>query len=96
MSEIHELKQYFDKAKKHAKNLHGRMSRISFGTTKLSTREQTLFAKRLAFLIKAGVPILESLMILRDQASSPGIARVYERITNDIANGQYLHKSLSV
>ena len=94
MSEIHELKQYFDKAKKHAKNLHGRMSRISFGTTKLSTREQTLFAKRLAFLIKAGVPILESLMILRDQASSPGIARVYERITNDIANGQYLHKSL--
>lgn len=75
---------------KHARAL----SRISFGTTKLSIREQTLFAKRLAFLMKAGVPLLESLTILRDQASSQAIARVYERLIDDTMNGQYLHKSL--
>lgn len=94
MSELNDLKRHWHTTKRHAKNLHGRLSRISFGTTKLSTREQTLFAKRLAFLIKAGVPILESISILREQASSPAIARVYERIAHDIANGQYLHKSL--
>ncbi|MDO8520650.1 MAG: type II secretion system F family protein [bacterium] len=94
MSELNELKQHFEKIKKRARNMHEALSRISFGTTKLSTREQTLFAKRLAFLTKAGVPILESLMILKDQASSAGIARVYEKIIHDISNGQYLYKSL--
>lgn len=94
MSELTELKQYFITAKKHARNLHGYLSRVSFGTTKLSNREQTLFAKRLAFLVKAGVPLLESLMILRDQAPSRAVGRVYDRIIHDITNGQYLYKSL--
>ena len=88
------IHRYVESIQEHARKLYVRLEQVSFGTTKLSTREQTLFAKRLAFLTKAGVPILESLMILRDQASSAGIARVYERIITDTTNGQYLHKSL--
>ena len=36
----------------------------------LSIKDQAFFAKRLSFLIKAGVPILESLQMIRSQTKS--------------------------
>jgi type IV pilus assembly protein PilC len=52
------------------------------------------FAKRLSFLITAGVPILESVHILKEQSRGRRAARLYDRLIRDIAEGQYLHTSL--
>jgi len=62
---------------------------------RFSIKEQTLFAKRLSFLIKAGVPILECLSLVRSQTKSKSKARVYDAIISDVANGQYLSSSLA-
>lgn len=61
---------------------------------RLSAKEQMLFAKRLSFLIRSGVPILDSLHILREQTRSRGGQKMYGRIAEDIANGKFLHVSL--
>ena len=62
---------------------------------RFSTKEQTLFAKRMSFLIKAGVPILECLHLIRTQTKSKAKVRVYDDIINDVANGRYLSASLA-
>lgn len=59
-----------------------------------STKEQVLFAKRMAFLVKAGVPLIECLHLIRAQTKSDAKKRVYDSVINDVANGQYLSKSL--
>ncbi len=64
-------------------------------TPRLSITEQTFFVKRLAFLITAGIPILESLHMLREQSRSRMYVRVMDAIIDDVANGQTLSKSLS-
>jgi type IV pilus assembly protein PilC len=61
----------------------------------LSVKEQTFFAKRLSFLVDAGVPILESLHVLRDQTKSRGFGRVMTKVIADVSNGQFLAKSLA-
>lgn len=62
---------------------------------RMNVKEQMFFAKRLAFLIKAGVPILESLHMLREQTASRHSNRVLQSVYTDIANGSSLAKSLS-
>jgi len=69
-------------------------SNFSLFAPRLSLRDQTLFAKRLSFLIKAGVPILESLHILKSQMRR-GSVKVFDRLIVDISNGQFLHTSLA-
>lgn len=58
-----------------------------------SLKEQTAFAKRLAFLIDAGVPIVEALHMLRDQTRVRAHAAVLTSIVDDTASGQALAKS---
>ncbi len=64
-------------------------------TTRFSIKDQVLFAKRLSFLVNAGVPILESLYILQEQTKGKGHKRVLERIIRDVANGSTLSTSLA-
>lgn len=58
-------------------------------------KEQTLFAKRLSFLIKAGVPIVESLELIGKQTRSRGKAKMFEALAQDVSSGQYLSTSLA-
>jgi type II secretory pathway component PulF len=60
----------------------------------LSVKEQAFFVKRLSFLIKASVPILESLDMVSKQVTSRGYARVIQSVMKDVANGMSLAKSL--
>ena len=53
-----------------------------------------MFAKRLSFLIKAGVPILECLALIRSQTRSRAKVKMYDEIIDDVANGKYLSNSL--
>jgi type IV pilus assembly protein PilC len=61
---------------------------------RFSIKEQVFFAKRLSFLINASVPILDSLHILQRQAKSKPKMQMYDRIIEDVANGQFLAVSL--
>lgn len=60
-----------------------------------SIKQKTFFAKRLSFLIKSGVPLLESIQFIKDQAKSKSEIKVFDKIITDISNGQTLAMSLS-
>ncbi len=61
---------------------------------RLSIKEQALFAKRLAFLVKAGVPLLESLKMMRLQTQSASKMFLLDRLITDVSSGQLLAASL--
>ena len=60
-----------------------------------SAKEQTFFAKRMSFLVKAGVPLVECLHIIRAQTKSTTKKRVFESVIADVSSGQYLSSSLA-
>jgi type IV pilus assembly protein PilC len=65
---------------------------FSFG--KLSLKEQAFFAKRLSFLIRAGVPLLDAIHMIREQTKAKKQQKVFDSVINDISNGQSLAASL--
>jgi len=77
------------------KNEVQRKQKQTFSVVRLSMKEQTFFAKRLSFLTKAGVPVLEGLHMIREQTLSKGYAKVMDSVIFDVSNGQYLSTSLS-
>lgn len=77
------------------KNQAPKRKLFSLSYAKFSTKKQTFFAKRLSFLIKAGVPMLESVSVIRKQTKSGAEVRVFDKVIADISNGQSLAASLS-
>jgi len=67
----------------------------SFFSDRFSVKQQAFFARRLAFLIGSGVPILESLQMLHAQTKSKSHKKILKLVIGDVANGQALSKSLS-
>lgn len=63
--------------------------------SRMSTKDQTFFVKRLSFLVKAGIPILDSLMMIRDQTKKKSYAKILDKVISDVANGQNLSTSLA-
>lgn len=61
----------------------------------LSIKAQASFAKRLAFLIDAGVPIVEALHMLRDQAKGKAHTALLSTVADDTAAGQALSRSFA-
>ncbi len=61
----------------------------------MSIKEQTFFVKKLSFLIKAGIPILDSLIIIKDQTKKKGYLNILNKIILDVSNGQSLSNSLA-
>lgn len=61
---------------------------------RFSIKEQVLFAKRLSFLIKAGVSVVESIRMIRNQTKSKRKQRVFDTIIEDVNSGHYLSRSL--
>ncbi|MES2668095.1 MAG: type II secretion system F family protein [Patescibacteria group bacterium] len=58
-------------------------------------KEQVLFARRLSVYLSAGVPILEALSLLHEEAR--GSSRyIFKRFLNDVAEGSYLSSSVRV
>ena len=92
-------KELAAKVGKHFKKLKGGVARSRVSLKKLSfvsfsMREQTLFAKRMSFLIKAGVPLVECLNLIRSQTKSDSKKRVFDAVITDVSSGQYLSSSL--
>lgn len=61
---------------------------------RMSLKEQAVFLKRLSLLVKGGVRLFEAIAMLEDQVKSSANRKMFENIRHDIANGQFLHKSL--
>lgn len=61
---------------------------------RISLKDQIFFAKRLSFLSKAGVPLLEGLTMIREQTRSKGYGRIMDSVILDVSNGQSLSKSI--
>ena len=56
--------------------------------------EVELFTRQLATMLGAGIPMLEALEILAEQAESPGFAFCLDKVVDDIRNGSDLSKAL--
>jgi type IV pilus assembly protein PilC len=67
---------------------------LSLSFIRFPIKEQTLFAKRLSFLIKAGVPLVEGLALIRNQTRGAIKGRMFDAIIHDVSAGQYLSTSL--
>lgn len=80
------------KIHKKKKSVMGRIKAISF--LRLSIKDQTFFVKRLSFLIKAGIPMRESLVMIREQTRKRGYASILDIVIESVSNGQNLGTSL--
>jgi len=69
-------------------------TQFSLFRPRLSLKEQAVFVKRLSLLVKAGVPLLESMTMLEEQSTSTANKKMFGEIRHDIANGLSLFKSL--
>jgi type IV pilus assembly protein PilC len=63
--------------------------------SKFTTKEQILFAKRMGFLMRAGVPIFESLTLLKKQMKSKTANKIFTQVIADVSGGQFLSTSLA-
>ncbi|MCX5708835.1 MAG: type II secretion system F family protein [Candidatus Omnitrophica bacterium] len=54
---------------------------------RLSSREITIFSRQLASLLKSGVPILRSLVIIRDQATNQKLKSIVQNIYKEVEAG---------
>ena len=61
---------------------------------RLSLRDQILFIKQLAILMRAGVPLLSSLRMLKKQSKSRTVHIIMDQVIKDVENGQYLATTL--
>lgn len=62
--------------------------------SKISTQEKIIFIKNLAVMIKAGIPILDSLRMLQAQSKSESMIQILTQISEDVAGGHSLASSL--
>ena len=65
---------------------------FSFGKKKVKVEDVLIFSKQFATMVKAGLPILEVLAMLRDQLESPAIKEVIEDIRKSLEGGVTLSK----
>lgn len=71
---------------------------FSFMKTKPGVRkkeEMVLFTRQLATMIGAGIPMLESLEILQEQAESKQFAMLLDQVINEVRGGQDLSTAIS-
>ncbi len=62
--------------------------------TRLSLKDRILFIKQLSILIRAGVPILSALHMLKDQSKKRSMRIIMTQVIGDVENGQYLATAL--
>ncbi len=81
------------KKKKGEKKAKGKGGGFSlFGKKKVKVEDILIFSKQFATMVKAGLPILEVLAMLRDQLESPAIKEIIEDIRKSLEGGVTLSK----
>src|SRR6185437_5016023 len=64
------------------------------GMDKVKPRDLVIFTRQFATMVNAGVPIMRSLSILKDQSESPVLQKTLEQVTADIQGGANLSDAL--
>ena len=59
-----------------------------------STEDMSLMTRQLATLLKADIPLVETLGAVSDQVENPSLKEALSEIKNQVTEGQALHKSL--
>ena len=80
------------KKKKGEKKAKAKGGGFSFGKPKVKVEDILIFSKQFATMVKAGLPILEVLAMLRDQLESPAIKEIIEDIRKSLEGGVTLSK----
>ena len=65
------------------------------GSKSIKTRDMVVFTRQFSVMVSAGVPILRSLTILKEQSESPAFKKVLETVTADVQGGGSLSSSLA-
>lgn len=68
---------------------------IEYEFSRVKTIDKVIFAKHLSVMIKAGLPLVESLTVIRDQSSSIKMKKVVEGVLESINSGQSFAQSLA-
>ena len=80
------------KKKKAETKTKAKSKGFSFGKPKVKVEDVLIFSKQFATMVKAGLPILEVLAMLRDQLEGPAIKEVIEDIRKSLEGGVTLSK----
>ena len=78
--------------KKKAAKEKGKKSSFSFGKKKVTPQDVMIFSKQFATMVKAGLPILNVLTMLRDQLEHPELKIIVEDIRKNLEGGLTLSK----
>lgn len=65
------------------------------GSDKPKVKDLVVFTRQFSTMVDAGVPILRSLTILKDQAESPGFKKILEQVTADVQGGTSLSDAMA-
>lgn len=63
-------------------------------TMRVSIQDQVLFARHLAVMARAGLPLLESLKMIQKETRSRAMLKILNQLIVDVSNGQFLSASL--
>ena len=80
------------KKKKGEKKGKGKGGGFSFGKKKVKSEDLVIFSKQFATMVKAGLPILQVLEMLRDQLENPSMKEIIEDIRKSLEGGVTLSK----
>ena len=80
------------KKKKTVKKEKKQGSSFSFGKKKVTPQDVVIFSKQFATMVKAGLPILNVLVMLRDQVENPTLKEIIEDIKKSLEGGVTLSK----
>ncbi len=61
---------------------------------RVPTQDQILFARHLAVMSKAGLPLIESLKLIQKETKSRAMLKILDQVIKDVSNGQFLSASL--
>jgi type IV pilus assembly protein PilC len=61
---------------------------------RMSAYEKELFIKRLSFLMKAGIPILQSMAMIKEQTKSNRQKKIIDVLSQDISSGHAINVSM--
>jgi len=61
---------------------------------RVTNQEKIIFVKHLSIMVKTGMPIIDSLQLLKKQATSKAMKKILTELVNDVSNGQFLSTGL--
>ncbi|MFG1488651.1 type II secretion system F family protein [Oceanospirillum sp. HFRX-1_2] len=67
---------------------------FGLGEKKITTREITLFTRQLSTMIRAGVPLVQSLNVVAEGLENPAMQKIILNIRNEVADGNMLSMGL--